>query len=376
MSDEKQSTQAMKMAYDKDIEQPMIQSNAPADANAHALAGPAGPDAGGQLIFVQKGIAARRALGIVEILELILGFLAATGWSQFKTDAGRMHSFTEIDSMITVLSRCRAVNRFWRDIIDSSMKLNRSLWGYMESVKASSPCDADLSAKRVLVNLDAQRPRLITWTIGTDEQINFPFLSWFASRLSRCFKAAYDPSPPAHAHHVVFSAGNFPNSFFTWPPVTTVYMVLQFFDDMRPSQQKVSEIDWWTHPVQVHSATQNDQSYRESKGACVLLVVNRNGVTCNDVWRKLCWYMDVGNMASRSRRRYRLESVLMGVGKEYDYTSIYGHVRLEILHFTNAGFISYIANKLPGNEEEVKEIYEYTVLPCPIVHIWKWIVGM
>ncbi|KAJ6258310.1 hypothetical protein Dda_6350 [Drechslerella dactyloides] len=322
------------------------------------LVAPTAAESREQLLYMPLSSAVNRALGIVEILEQILIYVAATDWDQFGIEGARKRSAAEIDPMITILMRCGLVNRFWRDVIIRSKRISHQLWRV-----ANNTIDIGSADDPNAVNTDLELVLSPRFVRGTGERMNYPFLAFFTSRLSLAF--GYDQSFEfaawPDAHYKLFQKANFPTSFFTWPPNPYVYMCLQFSHHISPAFQRIGGIDWWAYRAEPMSAQSSCRPFRESNGCCLMLIENKNGVTCRDIWKQFCKFMDT--QRSRPGTRYHLTNIWIGIGKEFEYPLDADNSQINILRLTNSGIISFAGGGLTGTEPESNptEPYDYIV---------------
>lgn len=212
---------------------------------------------------------ASAVLNIPELLELVLCHV--TDWPFFKLK--NIRSIKNTDSLID-LYHCSLVCKFWKSIIDTSPSISRNLW----------KVDGKQSIAPINYHQSPFGCRVPTFTRDGElyPTINYPFISWLAWRVPRCFRdgSTYD----IRDLHDQYTKDNFPPSYFSKPPATKIlihFAKLKFgiVTDKCESAPHISaiyinRIGHYEHPSQAFT------------------IKNEQGVTVEDIIQAICALMD------------------------------------------------------------------------------------
>ncbi|KAF3934491.1 hypothetical protein ABW19_dt0204299 [Dactylella cylindrospora] len=195
---------------------------------------PSSPIAGGQ--FLSEDTAVARALNVAEILESILIYVAATPFDEHARDVlGTMYS-AGTDPLIDTWASCRSVCRFWRATVDHSIAIARQIWrAPFEVVSTMCP----------LGDYHLENPGVIpeVFNVWHKPLINYPYVAWLERQLSRCFDPSRCISTSRNPFRHVFEKDNFPKSYFTNPPTTSVWLQLKLHNEFNPGLRRPRNTD-------------------------------------------------------------------------------------------------------------------------------------
>ncbi|KAF3185358.1 hypothetical protein TWF788_004678 [Orbilia oligospora] len=211
---------------------------------------------------------ASSVLSVPELLELILCHVAR--WPFFKPRNFR--SVKDTDSLID-LYHCSLVCKFWKGIVDTSPSISRKLWKCDET-RLIPPVEYQKSPFNCQVRTFVREGEFYP-------TINYPFISWLAWRVPRCFGDGIVHN--IRNLHDQYLQDKFPPSYFSNPPTTEVLIELgkletaiipELCKSEHISAIWIKRMDGWNNP---------SQSF---------IVKHENGVTVKNIIEAIATLMD------------------------------------------------------------------------------------
>ncbi|KAK6360932.1 hypothetical protein TWF730_007047 [Orbilia blumenaviensis] len=202
-------------------------------------------------------------LNVPELLELVLYHVA--GWPFFKIRYDR--TVKDLDSFID-LYHCGLVCKRWKTIIETSPMISRRLFRHNDK-QLQTPINYHENAIGVGV---PSSPRVG----GLLPTINYPFISWLAWRLPRCFQDSRYWIGNLHNQYV---ADHFPPSYFSSPPTAEIVIHLQELKFPVPKET-------WGPPGNL-SVRYTNPMYGYYFPSQTFILRNEHGVTVEDIVRTI-----------------------------------------------------------------------------------------
>ncbi|KAF3909937.1 hypothetical protein ABW20_dc0101744 [Dactylellina cionopaga] len=182
---------------------------------------------------------------------------------------------------------CRLVNKRWKDVIENSPMLLRRTW---RTVVVDPKFD---SKPKLKIESEKERmlPRMIPAPIALryreNKQSNprlalcYPFISWCASRLAKL--ESHGGAVDYLKLPALRKAENFPDVYFTQPPVTDLRIAFKHNNKLEGSQGLDRKFSDAESPVTLRlvrccSHASDDEVYVNG-----ILIQNPNGITTKDV---------------------------------------------------------------------------------------------
>ncbi|KAF3934513.1 hypothetical protein ABW19_dt0205804 [Dactylella cylindrospora] len=270
--------------------------------------------------------AAHKVFNITELLEHILSFVGPLDWN---VEENEVRNCNEYSGFRDLWYSCRLVNKRWKSTIEISATLLRQTW--------QSKQDPDNPEKALIKAIIPSEHRpLERFSLCT------PFLIWFTTRLTK-LSGSYGTNQIMYQDiKEIFRDENFPNLFFTYPPVNEVRIAFNQTSGQRPFYPDYS---WASREPYLRLA----KCWSGPGGTplnCVI-ALNHDGIRVTDVVEAFYWFTE-------RRCNPVMPSILVNSRYSLEWISIGVVVRYDAPRGRFVGYVDHWATIFIGNKESFR----------------------